>query len=112
VARAYLDARAAGELAKACDLLSSSEKRRLVRLLKGVNGCVEAIRAITALSPKSDPREAASIDEVLSLRVNGAHALFRYRDGAGRHRALPLQREGTAWKVAALGEGGFTATPH
>jgi hypothetical protein len=102
----YLDPRAAGQWAKACSYLAKPTRTQLAQFASGGKGsvsCVEAIKALTAGVPKSALRQAAQIDEVLSLRVEGERAFLLFNGPPNTTLyTSPLALEGGEWKVAAL----------
>ena len=105
-AQAYLDARAAKRWDSACSYLSTQIKSQLQALLaqaKGARakGCTAGMQVMTTAVSPSALRKAAAI-HVLSLRVKGPQAFLIYRDGEATPSALPMAREGGAWKVGAL----------
>ena len=105
VAKAYFDARAAGEWARACSYLMEPLERQLLAFGDQARGreldCAAVMRAFTARVPDRVLREAADI-RVISLRVNGDGAFLLYRDGTGEAMVLAMGREDGFWKVGAI----------
>lgn len=107
IARAYLGARASKRWVVACSYLAGPLKGQLEALLPRApsakaKGCAAAIEAISTGVPASVLRKGATV-HVLSLRVKGPRAFLIYRGGGGgTPLALPMAREGGAWKVGAL----------
>ena len=106
VLQTYLDARAAGEWAKACFFLAGPVRSELQRFAGGDEGgtsCVEAMKALTVGVPKSALRQGAKIDEVLSLRVEGDGAFLLFNGPPKTTLYLsPMARGDGDWKVAAI----------
>lgn len=104
--KAYLDARASGDWARACARVSAGLKAEFMHFgaQQGqgkLPSCSEAIRTLTAEVPVSALRTAAAI-RVLSMRVEGSTAFLLYRNGDGTPSEIPMARESGEWKVSAL----------
>jgi len=104
--RAYLEAREAGEWARACREMSGEMIKSLEQLVEKAprfegKGCAEIIGALSA---GSSPRMRANpmAGDVASLRVERERgfALFKGKDGKGYF--MPLARDGDEWKIASL----------
>lgn len=106
VLQAYLDARLAGDWARACSYLSDTTKTQLGQFGRQAGGgepldCAQVMRAFTQGVPRETLRSAADI-RVASMRVEGARSFLLYRDGEGTPSSIPMSEEGGAWKVAAI----------
>jgi hypothetical protein len=100
-AKAYLDAQAAGQWARACSYLTVKVRASLEGLGKQAKGCAGAMATLLAKAPKATLRTAADI-HVISMRVKSDQAFVIYRDASGTAYNLPLNREGGNWRVGAL----------
>ena len=99
--RSYLDARAAGDWAKACAHLAPKPRAEQVRLAPRAGSCA---KAMTSYAEDADPavlREEARI-EVLSLRVDPPFAFLIYRRSDGTVWATALERQGEGWKIVSV----------
>ena len=105
--QAYLDARAAGEWARACSQLSSGARELLAKFaergqkLEG-QGCAGAMAAFAEGVPPSVLAAEAQI-EVLSFRVEGDSAFLIYEGPPDTVSAIPMVEEDGAWKVSGMG---------
>lgn len=103
----FLDARAADRWAAACRYAAAELLRSLRQALTGSGSqagasCAVLLEGLSAGVPARNLREAAAA-EVGSLRVQGARGYLLYRGlPRGTIYAIPMLREGDAWKVAAL----------
>lgn len=106
VLHAYLEARAAHRPAEACFYMAARLVAAIERLAAkdeqeaNVESCP---RILTALSTGSQEalREAASAD-VGSLRLEGDRAFILYHGPQRTSYAMPIVREGGAWKVSSV----------
>jgi hypothetical protein len=100
--RDFLGAWVGQDPAKACSLMAASTKRNLATFSSQLNSpdCVgEAKTVRTAMSAKLLSRLRGV--HVTGVRVEGDRGFVIYRaDGASW--ALPVVREGSAWKVGAI----------
>jgi hypothetical protein len=100
-----LQAREAGEWAVQCASLSAAA-------LKGVEespaaspgrGCVKNLQAQAEPLPESKPaRVNTMIEPIAALRIKGNEAYALYHGANGADFAIPMDKEGGEWKVAAL----------
>ena len=103
----FLDARAERNWATACGYLSKATAQSFSQLGaggsgSGAKGCAANLAALTGKTPTSTLREAAVAD-VGSLRTEGEQAFLIYRGAPkGTIYAIPIAKEGAAWKVASL----------
>lgn len=98
VAKAYLDALAAGRWSLTCSMLAADARARFQALEKA---CPAGMRLLIASVPKAALRAGAEID-VISMRVQGSHAFLIYRNGEGTPSAIEMSHEDGSWKVAAI----------
>ncbi len=106
VLQAYLNARVEHQWGVACSYMTAAIRQQLAQLASqggkgGSLDCAEAMRGLTAGVPEKALRSAADID-VLSMRIQGGRSFLIYKDGAGTPTAMPMGREGGAWKVGAI----------
>lgn len=98
--RAYLNARAAENWARACSYLAAKPLAEQRQLAQGAS-CAKAMEALTARAPSSALAGEARI-EALSFRVGRKYAFLIYRRPEGKVYAMPLLREGGKWKLGLL----------
>jgi hypothetical protein len=102
----FLDARAAGDWAAACEYVSSSIVASLEQLasrspkLKD-KGCAALMEALSGEVPEPIRKEAA-IADVGALRVEGDQGFLLYRGARGEKYAITMADEDGEWKVASL----------
>lgn len=102
----FLDARAQGEWAAACEYLESGVAESLEqfasRSAQGeVSGCAAALERITNPAAAEELRAEAAKADVGSVRLEGERGFVLYRVD-GTVFAIPIANEGGAMKVAAL----------
>lgn len=105
--RAFLDARARADWAKACAYLAAEQRKMLEQLIKRMSGnaaCAKAMGGLADGVPASAFAHEAEVRDVLSLRVGGGHAFLIYTRPGGEVYATALGREGGAWKVISVGQ--------
>jgi hypothetical protein len=106
VVQEFQRARANGEWAKACSLMAPSLVHNLRLFVSTApqlknRGCPELVQAVTAtISAKRLP--SAGRIQVTGVRTADGHGFVFYRDVRGSRWALPVARDDSAWKVAAL----------
>lgn len=103
----FLDARAQGEWAAACDYLASSISSSFEELAGQAKGakatsCAEILASLTNPAAKNLLLEEAERADVGSLRVEGDRAFLIYRGLEGDILAMPMAQEDGEWKVASL----------
>ncbi len=108
VFHAFLDARAAGAWDTTCAQLSAGVLKTLELLskrsqdLEGTS-CPRILASTTSPEARRQLRSEADVD-VASLRVEGDKAFIVFTGPSGGPPfAFPMAREGSGWKVAALG---------
>jgi hypothetical protein len=97
----YLDARAAGEWAKACKGLAKPSQKVLSRLAKRSktiegDGCAAAMQSITEQRSPSERGDLAEAD-VESVRREGSRAYVIYSGAKDAKYAMPATHEGGRW---------------
>ncbi len=102
----FLDARAAGDWASACEYVSSSIVESLEQLASRSEelkdkGCPELMRALSGSVPAPVRREAA-IADVGALRTEGDQGFLLYRGARDTNYAITMTNEDGEWKVASL----------
>ncbi len=98
---AYLDARAAGAWAVACEYLAPGVYRGLAGQGGGAPGCAEILAGLSAGLPPRALRDVAVAD-VGSFRVEGDSGFLLFHGAHGVDWFVPMVREDGSWKVAAL----------
>lgn len=103
----FLDARAAGDWAAACEYMSKSITESFAKLaaqakqLKDTS-CAGILEKLTNPAARSAMKREAEKADVGSLRVEGDRAFVIYRGPKGAVLAMPMTNEGGDWKVASL----------
>jgi hypothetical protein len=101
----YLDARAAGEWAKACSYIARGVTRSLSQLASAPGGkggsCPKILAGLSAGIPAAVRRETAQAD-VGALRVEGDNAFLLFRGAHDTDYFMPMAHEGPRWGVAAI----------
>ena len=103
----FLDARAEGNWAAACDYMSKSVVESFEKLaaqakqLKDTS-CAGILEKLTNPAAKSAMKQEAEQADVGSLRVEGDRSFVIYRGPKGTVLAMPMADEGGDWKVASL----------
>lgn len=103
----FLDARAEGNWAAACDYMSKSVVESFEKLaaqakqLKDTS-CAEILEKLTNPAAKSAMKQEAEQADVGSLRVEGDRSFVIYKGPRGAILAMPMANESGDWKVASL----------
>lgn len=99
----YMDSRAAGAWRDACSYMAHGFGASLAQLSGEAGGgnCPTALAALSAGIPRASLRDAAQAD-VASLRSEGDGGFLLFRGARGVAYFIPMTKEGSAWKVAAL----------
>lgn len=103
----FLDARAEGNWAAACDYMSKSVVESFEKLaaqakqLKSTS-CAGILEKLTNPAAKSAMKQEAEQADVGSLRVEGDRSFVIYKGPKGAVLAMPMADEGGDWKVASL----------
>ncbi len=109
VVRAYLNARAAQNWARACSYLAAKQLRQFAATLqskeRGIVACAAAMGGLAHGVPRSAFVDEAGIDRVLSLRIGKGYAFLIYTRRRPRDAIFvtALQRQGGAWNVVSVG---------
>jgi hypothetical protein len=103
----FLDARAEGNWAAACEYLSKSSVESLEKLApqtkqSGTSSCAAILKEVTNPAAKRALKAEAAVVDVGSLRIEGERAFVIYTGPKGTVIAVPMTNEGGVWKVASL----------
>jgi hypothetical protein len=107
----FLDARAEGNWAAACDYMSKSATESLEKLASQAKdpqdaSCGEVLGKLINPAAKASIAAEAEKADVRSLRTEGEQAFVIYTGTRGTILAMPMTNEDGEWKVASL-----TGTP-
>lgn len=110
--KAYLNARAAKQWARACAQASEEFKQQLGLMLanakakKGAEkpkGCADTLKLFFGRAPKAQLRRDAQVRELLSFRVaeknGGKYAYVIYKGADGKTRFIAMKNDSGEWKV-------------
>lgn len=105
VVESFLAARAEGDWQRACAQVSRSMLDKIEHLAATAtsladSSCPSFLKAFVRIS-SAERKEGADIDAG-SMREQGGQAFLIYYGGGEVVYAMPLSREGDAWKVASL----------
>jgi len=103
----FLDARAEGNWAAACDYMAKSvveSFEKLAAQAKQIDGtsCAGILETLTNPAAKKSMKAEAKKADVGSLRVEGDRAFVIYTGLGGTILAMPMADEDGDWKVASL----------
>ncbi len=103
----FLDARAAGDGGAACSYLSGEVAESLESLVAKAKhlkdaSCAKVLGELTNPAATGELRTEAAKADVGSLRIEGDRAFLIYRGAGGAVLAMPMVKEGGAWKVSSL----------
>jgi hypothetical protein len=103
----FLDARAEGNWAAACEYMSKATIKSFESLAAQAKGteetsCGAILESLINPAAKHSMKEEASQTDVGSLRVEGERAFLIYTALGGTVFAMPMANEGGDWKVASL----------
>ncbi len=103
----FLDARAEGNWAAACDYMSKgiiASFEKLASQAQQVKGasCAGILEALTNPAAKGAMKAEAERADVGSLRIEDEQAFVIYTGTDGTILAMPMANEGGDWKVASL----------
>jgi hypothetical protein len=103
----FLDARAEGNWAAACDYMSKSIVESFEKLFAQAKqvedtSCAGILEKLTNPAAKSAMKQEAEKADVGSLRVEGDRSFVIYKGVEGTVLAMPMADEGGDWKVASL----------
>ncbi len=103
----FLDARAEGNWAAACDYMSKSVIESFEQLATQAKqakapSCGEVLEKLTNPTAKDLMKAEAAKADVGSLRIEGERAFLIYTGIDGTVLAMPMANEGGAWKVTSL----------
>lgn len=103
----FLDARAEGNWAAACEYMSKAVVESFEKLAEQakqveVSSCAGILEKITNPAAKASMKAEAEKANVGSLRIEGEQAFVIYTGIDGTVLAMPMANEGGDWKVASL----------
>lgn len=103
----FLDARADGNWAAACEYMSKTvieSFEKLAAQAKQIEGnsCAGILEKLTNPAAKGSMKAEAEKANVGSLRIEGEQSFVIYTGIAGTVLAMPMAKEGGDWKVASL----------
>lgn len=103
----FLDARAEGNWAAACEYMAKSVVESFEKLAAQAKriedkSCAGILENLTNPAAKSAMKREAEKADVGSLRVEGDRSFVIYKGTEGTILAMPMANEGGAWKVASL----------
>jgi hypothetical protein len=103
----FLDARAEGNWAAACQYLSKSTTESFEQLAAQAKSiedksCGAILGKLTNPAAKQAMAEEAAKADIGSLRIEGDQAFLIYTAGSKTILAVPMANEGGKWKVASL----------
>jgi hypothetical protein len=103
----FLDARAEGNWAAACDYMSKSIVESFEKLAAQAKqlketSCAGILEKLTNPAAKSAMKQEAEKANVGSLRVEGDRSFVIYKGVKGTILAMPMANEDGDWKVASL----------
>jgi hypothetical protein len=103
----FLDARAEGNWAAACEYMSKTVTESFEKLAAqakqiGDGSCAGILEALTNPAAKQAMEEEAEKANVGSLRIEGERAFVIYTGIDGTVLAMPMENDGGTWKVASL----------
>jgi hypothetical protein len=101
----FLRARADGDAAKECSLMSASAKSTLAQFGGGLEErsqpCPKSVKAITSQIRPNAVEQPGPI-QVIGMRVDGERGFVLYRDRSGDEFAFSVIREGAVWKAGGI----------
>jgi hypothetical protein len=103
----FLDARAEGNWAAACDYMSKAVTESFEKLAAQakqieVKSCAGILEKLTNPAAKASMKAEAEKANVGSLRVEGDRSFVIYKGTEGTILAMPMADEGGEWKVSSL----------
>ncbi len=103
----FLDARAEGNWAAACEYMSKSVVESFEKLATQAKqieetSCAAILGKLTNPAAKKSMKAEAAKADVGSLRVEGERSFVIYTGIGGTVLAMPMANEGGEWKVASL----------
>jgi len=100
---ASLKARASGDFGGQCETLGENTIKTKIPGVRNKQGCAAALKeAAEPFSRTKKEREDTLNGSIDALRVKGKSGYALYHGTDGKDWAVPLEKEGENWKVAAL----------
>jgi hypothetical protein len=107
--KTYLDARASGDWAVACEAASKQLTEELAKLIERAKakpgtekpkGCAGTLEALYGKAPPKTLKQAAQIGEVLSFRIReDGYAYLIFKDPKGEVKFIAMADDEGTWKV-------------
>lgn len=97
----FLDARAEGNWAAACDYMAKGTTESIEKLAKG-SGCAGVLEKLIDPAARPAMKAEAEKADVRALRTEGEQAFLIYTGTEGTVLAMPMANEDGEWKVSAL----------
>jgi hypothetical protein len=100
----FLRARADGDWAKACSLMSASTRKTLATFGGVPTESVPCSKVIERVASQIAAKTLAAGEEteVTEVRIEGDRGFVLYRDASGTESAFAVVREGSVWKAGAI----------
>jgi hypothetical protein len=103
----FLDARAEGNWAAACEYISQDIVKSLEKLAAQAKGiedksCAGVLEKLTNPDARQSMKDEAAQADVRSLRLEGDQAFALYTDSDGSVFSMPMDNEDGTWKVGSL----------
>jgi hypothetical protein len=103
----FLDARAEGNWAAACEYMSKNMIESVEKLAARATeiddtSCGGILEGLTNPAAKASMKAEAEQADIGSLRIEGERAFVIYTGAEGTIFAMPMANEGGTWKVASL----------
>lgn len=101
----FFEARAKEDWKAGCSFLSSSIRRQLEKLAKGIGGKAKGCASVLAMSSKGETAAGLGgppIHALTSLRVEGDKAFALWVGPHGQKYAMPMVRERGDWRPAEV----------
>jgi hypothetical protein len=114
--RTYLDARAAGQWARACAMTSDEFKEQAAQLVamapqkEEPEDCAATLGRFLGGIPRSELRRSAVIKELLSFRVKDGYAYVIFKGAGDEVRFIAMANDDGEWKVNTTEPGTFDAS--
>jgi hypothetical protein len=109
--KSYLDARASGDWAGACEAASAQLREELGKLIEQAKakgdtekpkGCAEILELLFGKTPQQALQEAARIDRVLSFRTQADGYAYLILEAEGKVKFIAMASEDGTWKPNTL----------
>ena len=118
--QSYLNARARGDWAGACEAASKQFAEELAKLIEQAKAkpgaekpktCAQTLETLYGKAPGSTLQQAARIDQVLSFRIrDDGYAYLIFKDPQGEVKFIAMADEAGTWKVNVPEPAAFEST--